>query len=95
MLTATKLKCTLVLKADQLLTVPVPDGKPRVALRIKLPDRVLSADIVAKSLRRAQTAIRESGLDGVACILQATLMANDVITDAGLSAMPKARKEAA
>ena len=38
-----------------------PDGKPRVILRIRLPDRKLSADIAAKSLRKAQEAIREAG----------------------------------
>jgi hypothetical protein len=93
---ATKLKVTCVLKADEILAVPVPDGKPRVVLRIKLPDRVLSADIAAKSLRRAQATIREVGADGVAVLLQGNLVANDVVADAGLSAQPKApKKEAA
>jgi hypothetical protein len=36
---------------------PRPDGKPRVRLRIRLPDRKLSADIAAKSL---QGAVRRS-----------------------------------
>jgi hypothetical protein len=88
MLTAAKLKCTLVLKADELLTIPAPDGKPRVALRIKLPDRVLSADIAAKYLRRAQAAIKDLGAENVAVILQGNLV-GDAIADAGLSAMPK------
>jgi hypothetical protein len=95
MLTSNKLKCTLVLKSEELLSVPAPDGKPRVVLRIKLPDRMLSADIAAKSLRRAQTTIRELGADGVAVILQGTLVANDVIADAGLPAQPRAKREAA
>jgi hypothetical protein len=95
LLQANKLKVTMVLRAEDLLNVPAPDGKPRVALRIKLPDRVVSTDIAAKSLRRAQTAIRELGADGVAVILQGTLVANDVIADAGLAAQPRAKKEAA
>jgi hypothetical protein len=41
--------------------IPVEDGKPRVRLRIRLPDRKLTADIAAKSLRMAQAAIREAG----------------------------------
>jgi hypothetical protein len=94
-LTAAKLKITTVLKADELLAVPVPEGKPRVILRIKLPDRVLSADVAAKSVRKVQAAIRELGGENVACLLQGALVANDVVTDAGLVAQPKAKKEAA
>lgn len=91
--TAQKLKCTLVIRGDELLNVPAPDGVPRVVLRVKLPDRVVSADIATKSLRRAQTAVRESGAENVACILQGVLVANDVIVDAGLSAQPKTVKK--
>jgi hypothetical protein len=96
MFTATKLKVTLVLKSDELLSLPVPDGKPRVILQIQVADgRTISADVAAKSVRKAQTAIRESGSDGVALILQGNLAVNDMITDAGLSAQPRAKKEAA
>jgi hypothetical protein len=42
------LKVSLVLNPDELAAVPVEDGKPRVKLRIRLPDRKLSADIVAQ-----------------------------------------------
>jgi hypothetical protein len=37
-----------------------PEG-PRVTLRIRLPDRTITAEIASKSLRKAQTAIREAG----------------------------------
>jgi len=94
MLTANKLKCTLVLRADELLTIPAPDGTARIVLKIKLPDRTLSADIATKSLRRAQATIKELGADGVACILQGNLV-GDAIADAGLSAQPKQKKQAA
>jgi hypothetical protein len=95
MLTSNKLKCTLVLKGEELLTIPAPEGQPRVTLRVKLPDRTISADIATKSLRRAQTAIRELGADGVAVNLQGVLQANDVLADAGLAAQPRAEEEAA
>jgi hypothetical protein len=95
MLSANKLKCTLVLRADELLTQAAPDGTPRVVLKIKLPDRVLSADIASKSLRRAQTTIRDLGNENVACLLQGNLVANDVISDAGLSVQPRVKKQAA
>jgi hypothetical protein len=55
-------------------------------LHIRLPDRKLSADIAAKSLRKAQAAIREAGADNVTLILQGCLVAGDIIAEAGLSA---------
>jgi hypothetical protein len=61
-----------------------------VILRILLPDRKLSADIAAKSLRKAQAAIREAGADAVALVL----VEGDVIAEAGLSAQPKTAKQA-
>jgi hypothetical protein len=62
-----------------------------VILRIRLPDRKLSSDFAAKSLRRAQAAVREAGADAVALILQGCLVEGDVIAEAGLSAQPKAK----
>jgi hypothetical protein len=90
-LTASRLKVTVVLNAAE-LAVPAPEGKPRVSLRIALPSRTVIADIAAKSLRKAQTAIRENGVDNVAVILQGHLIAGDVIAEAGLTAQPKAAK---
>jgi hypothetical protein len=60
-------------------------------LRIRLPDRKLSADIAAKSLRKAQTAIREVGAVAVAVVLQGCLVEGDIIAEAGLTAPPKAK----
>jgi hypothetical protein len=37
-------------------------------------------------LRKAQTAIRETGADNIALVLQGQLVAGDVIAEAGLSA---------
>jgi hypothetical protein len=94
MLTANQLKITVVLRPEELLTIPAPDGTPRIVLKIKLPDRTISADIASKSLRRAQTTIRDLGNENVACLLQGNLIANDVISDAGLSVQPKVKKQA-
>ena len=55
----------------------------RVALRIRLPDRKISADIAAKSLRKAQTAIREAGAVAIAVVLQGSLVEGDMIAAAG------------
>ena len=91
MLTAAKLKVTTVLKPNELLGVAAPEGTPRVTLYVKLPDRTVSADIAAKSLRRAQAAIREAGGDNVAVILQGALV-GDAIMEAGLAAQPRTPK---
>jgi hypothetical protein len=65
-----------------------------VILRIRLPDRKLTADIAVKSLRKAQAAIREAGADAIALILQGCLVEGDMIAEAGLSAQHKAAKQA-
>jgi hypothetical protein len=92
---AHKLKVTTVLSATDLLAVPVPEGKPRVVLRVQLPDRTLSVDLAAKSVRKAQAAIRELGSENIALVLQGTLTANDILAEAGLVAQPKIKKEIA
>jgi hypothetical protein len=56
-----RLKLTATLNAAELNAIPTPEGKPRVRLRIRLPDRTIAAEVAAKSLGKAQTAIREAG----------------------------------
>ena len=53
----------------------------------------MTAEIAAKSLRKAQTAIREAGADNLALVLQGRLT-GDTIAEAGLSAQPKTPKAA-
>ncbi len=91
-LTASRLKVTTILNAAELLAIKAPKDKPRITLRIRLPDRTRTAEIAAKSLRKAQTAIREGGGDNIALVLQGRLITGDVIAEAGLSAQPKAVK---
>jgi hypothetical protein len=47
-LTAQRLKVTAELNAAELLAVHAPEGRPRVGLRICLPDRTLTAEIASK-----------------------------------------------
>ncbi|HKD26901.1 MAG TPA: hypothetical protein VKC66_13490 [Xanthobacteraceae bacterium] len=72
-----------MLNAAELAAIPAPEGKPRVTLRIRLPGRTLTADIAAKSLRKAHTAIRDAGADNIVIVLQGHLIAGDVIAEAG------------
>jgi hypothetical protein len=90
-LNATRLKVSVVLDPAELSAIPVPEGKPRVTLHITLPNRILFADVAAKSLRKAQAAIRNAGADSVVPILQGHLIAGDVIAEAGLTAQPKTK----
>jgi len=60
---------------------------------LTLRDRPLTAEIAAKSLRKAQTAIRETGADNIALVLQGHLVAGDRVAEAGLAAQPKAHSK--
>ena len=60
---------------------------------IRLPDRRVSVDLNAKSVRKVLATIGEHGPDGVAVIVQGKLMAGDVLAEAGIVANPKAPKE--
>jgi hypothetical protein len=54
------LKATLFLEAATLANLRVPGDQPRVVLTIRTPDGVsYTADVSAKSLRKAQAAIQK------------------------------------
>jgi hypothetical protein len=94
-LNARSLKVTLVLDPAELLALPAPpDGKPRYSIRITVGGRTLTADLSAKSIRKAIAAIREHGADGVAAILQGKLATSDSIEEAGLTVQPRVAKPA-
>jgi hypothetical protein len=64
-LTASRLKVTTPLNADELNAVPAPEGQPRITLCIRLASRTVTAEIASNSLRKAQTAIREASADDI------------------------------
>jgi hypothetical protein len=94
MLSARALKVTVVLDPAEVAQIVAPDGKPRVAIAIRLPDRRVSADLHAKSVRRALATIAEHGPDGVSVVVQGKLV-GDTIEEAGIMAQPKVRSQAA
>jgi hypothetical protein len=87
------LKCTVVLDPAEVAHLAAPDGQPRVGVAIQLPDRRVTVDLAAKSIRRALAAIREHGQDSVAALIQGKLL-GDTITEAGITAQPKAPPQA-
>ena len=91
-LNARSLKCTIVLDPVEAAHIVAADGKPRVVIDIRLPDRRVSVDLNAKSVRKAVAAISEHGPDGVAVVIQGKLV-GDVLTEAGIVAQPKVRPQ--
>jgi hypothetical protein len=92
-LNARALKCTVVLDPSEVAQLVAPDGQPRVVIDVRLPDRRVSAELNAKSVRRALAVIAEHGSDGVS-VMQGKLV-SDTITEAGIMAQPKVRPQAA
>jgi hypothetical protein len=92
MLTGRALKATIILDPAEVVVMR-PGGAPRVALMINVAGRKVSADIAAKSLRKAQTTIGEAGVDGVVVIVQGKLGPGDVMLEAGLVAQVKVAKD--
>jgi hypothetical protein len=84
-LNARVLKCTIVLDPAEVAQIVAPDGKSRTVIAIRLPDRRVTADLNAKSIRKVVAAIREHGPEGVAVIIQGKLL-GDAITEAGTEA---------
>jgi hypothetical protein len=93
-LNARAMKVTVVLDPAEVAQLVARDGQPRVVVAIRLPDRRVSADLNAKSVRRALATISEHGPDGVSVVVQGKL-SGDVITEAGIMAQPKVRPQPA
>jgi hypothetical protein len=81
------------LNAAELLDIEVPDGKPRFVLTIRLSNGTVTANLAAKSVRRAIAMVHEHGPEAVAAIVQGRLSGHQ-IAEAGLSVQPKGPKPA-
>jgi hypothetical protein len=89
-LTGRALKVTVVLDPDEVVHLPPPpNGQPRVVFRISVADRIVTADLNAKSVKKAIATILEAGSDNVVCILQGKLAADNMLAEAGLAVQPK------
>jgi hypothetical protein len=93
-LTAKSIKATLVLDPNELVALAAPDGAPRCIVRVQVAGRTLTADLNAKSVRKAIATIKASGPDSVACILQGRLDQNNSLLEAGLAVQLKTKPEA-
>ena len=93
-LTARSIKATLVLNAAEVAALPTPAGQVKSTVQIAVGDRLVSADLNTKSLRKCVTTIRESGPDHVAVVLQGKLETGDILVDAGITVTPRIAKAA-
>jgi hypothetical protein len=93
-LTAKSLKATIVLDAAQVARLSAPDGKPRCIVRISIEGRTITADLNAKSVRKAIATIRENGPEACAVILQGKLQPDNTLAEAGLNVQLKQKAEA-
>jgi hypothetical protein len=93
-LNAKSLKATLVLAPNEVMTLSAPDGVPRCVVRITVGGRTITADLNAKSVRKATATIRDAGPDNVASILQGKLAADNTLAEAGLTVQLKTKAEA-
>jgi hypothetical protein len=91
-LTAKSLKVTLVLSALEVSALSAPDGQPRCVVRVNVAGRTVTADLNAKSVRKAIAAIKEYGAEGCAVILQGKLNADNTLAEAGLAVQPKTKE---
>jgi hypothetical protein len=92
---ARKLKCTMILDPAPFVALRIPDGASRVELAISVEGRTVSADLSAKSLRKALATLRESGAGNVVLLVQGVLTAAGKIEECGLVAQVKTPKDAA
>ena len=89
MLTAKALKVALVLDPAAIQAFRVPNGDIRTTIAINVAGRTVTADLASKSIRKAAATIAEHGVNGVVCVLQGKLQADDTPAEAGLAAQIK------
>lgn len=92
--TGKSLKATVVLDASEIARLKVGANVSRVALRVEVSGRTVTADLNAKAVRKCIAAIDAAGEVGANVILQGKLE-GAAITEAGLIAQPKTPKPAA
>jgi hypothetical protein len=93
--TARKLKVTMVLDAAPFAALgTIPDGTPaRTEVTVTVGERIVTADLATKSVRKALKTLIENGADNVALILQGALGQNNRIEEAGITAQVKVPAE--
>ena len=92
-LTAGSLKVTLVLDPEELATVPPPTGTGPVPFIAAAGGRFVGGTLNPKTVRRVLKTLSEHGPAQVAVVLQGKLETDDMIAEAGITALPRTPKE--
>jgi hypothetical protein len=87
-LTARSIQLKIVVAPEQVLRLPVPDGQPRIRFSVAYDGGVLSVDVAAKSVRKAQSTIHTTGVANTFVMLQGKLGRGEIL-ECGLIAQPK------
>jgi hypothetical protein len=85
-ITARAIKVTIPLSPESVLALAAADGQPRLQFIITHEDTKLRADVAAKSVRKAQTTIREAGARNCFVIIQGKIGRGGEILECGLVA---------
>jgi hypothetical protein len=88
-LTARSVQLKVPLDPAEVLGLAVSEKQQRIKLTVAYVGGLLRADVAAKSLRKAQSAIRESGVESTFVMLQGKLRGVDIL-ECGLVAQAKA-----
>jgi hypothetical protein len=87
---ARSVKVTIPLQAATVAALAAPESGPsRLKLTVTFDGGSLRAEVAAKSVRRAQRALAENGLDATFCMLQGRLAPKNEIVECGLVAQVK------
>jgi hypothetical protein len=79
-----------VLDPSAVAKIPVGPSDDRIVVAVRVAGRTITADLSAKSVRRARSTIQQHGAEAVAAMLQGKLLEGDRLGEAGLSVQPKA-----
>ena len=87
-LTARSVQLKITVAPEEVLRLPAPEGPPRVKFSVSYEGGTLSAELAAKSVRKAQSTIRTTGVENTFVMLQGKLGRGSIL-DCGLVAQPK------
>ncbi len=93
--TARKLKVTMMIDAAPFAALrAIPDNAPaRTDVTVAVGDRIVTADLATKSVRKAVKTLTEHGPDNVVLILQGVLASDNRVEEAGITAQVKVPAE--
>jgi hypothetical protein len=93
---AKKLKITVVVDSAPFLKVGIPpdNAPPRTTVTVAVANRMVTADLATKAIRKVVRSLQEHGPENVSLVMQGALAVNNHIEEAGIVAQVKAQPAA-